>query len=100
MDHHLSTIRDVTALGVWFGVPILVFLPRIKGGVEAVFWRVIISTGVTWVCLVAWFLFVGEPAARTLGEVHHEAEIRLARQTIIFYGFIPAALGSIAIAGA
>jgi hypothetical protein len=91
-----STLRDVSAFAVVLGVPLLVFLPRMKGGAEAFLLRVLISTGITWVCLIAWVYFIAVPVAKSLGV--REKDMRIAVAHLVPYGFIPAALGSIVVA--
>lgn len=67
MLHFWSIVRDVTFVAVWFGVPFVVFLPRMKRR-EDIGKRMVISTLVTWVALVLHLWFVHLPVAYALAE--------------------------------
>ena len=84
---------------VCFGIPVLVFIPRLKNVTRDLAQRMVISTLVTWVVLVLYSWFIGLPIAGEVGETHSEAPLRLARMTILFYGWIPSVLGTAAAAG-
>jgi hypothetical protein len=103
MHQSLAIVRDVAQVAIGFGLPILAVLPRVKNGNRDLRKRMVISTLVTWAALVLHYWFIGLPVARGIAEARgdrfHEAEAALASQTILFYGWIPAVIGTAVVAG-
>jgi hypothetical protein len=93
MNASPSIIQELALFVLLFGVPVLVFLPRLKPGVGAFTKRVFISTAATWLALALFVWFIGLPSLRAVGD-RIDAQERLARYWIVVYGCIPAMIGT------
>src|SRR5262245_36363220 len=98
MTTFMPIVRDVLFFAIWFGVPILVLLPRMKKR-EDIGKRMVISTVATWVALVLHLELVhypvGQAIARARGETGFDGGLMAGM--IPFFGWVFGLIGTVAV---
>ena len=98
MNPMLDLIDTVCALACLVGIPIVVFRWRPKNGAKRLGLRLLLSMILTWMALVAEFLFVTRPIDRIVAEARGVSSDNPGGGImVILFGWVPALIGSLAL---